>query len=45
MRLQESGKIYLETVLILSRKSNTVRSIDISGESFEVIKRHLKKKV
>lgn len=45
MRLQESGKIYLETILILSRKSNTVRSIDISDESFEAIKLHLKKKV
>ena len=30
MRLQESGEMYLETILILSRKSNTVRSIDIS---------------
>ena len=45
MRLQESGEIYLETILILSRKSNTVRSIDISGEGFEAIKLHLKKKV
>ena len=30
MRLQESGEMYLETILILSRKSNAVRSIDIS---------------
>lgn len=45
MHLQESGEMYLETILILSRKSNAVRSIDISDESFEAIKRHLKKKV
>ena len=45
MRLQESGEMYLETILILSRKSNTVRSIDISDESLEAIKLHLKKKV
>lgn len=30
MHLQESGEMYLETILILSRKSNAVRSIDIS---------------
>ena len=30
MRLQESGEMYLETILILSKKSNSVRSIDIS---------------
>lgn len=30
MHLQESGEMYLETILILSRKNNTVRSIDIS---------------
>lgn len=30
MRLQESGQMYLETILILSKKSNSVRSIDIS---------------
>lgn len=30
MQLQESGQMYLETILILSRKSNSVRSIDIS---------------
>lgn len=45
MRLQESGEMYLETILILSRKNNTVRSIDISDESFKAIKLHLKKKV
>lgn len=30
MHLQESGEMYLETILILSRKTNFVRSIDIS---------------
>ena len=30
MVMQESGEMYLETILILSRKSNFVRSIDIS---------------
>ena len=30
MRLQESGEMYLETILILSEKSNRVRSIDVS---------------
>lgn len=30
MRLQESGEMYLETILVLSRKSPFVRSIDIS---------------
>ena len=29
MQLQESGEMYLETILILSRKSAHVRSIDI----------------
>lgn len=29
MRLQESGEMYLETILILSRSSEKVRSIDI----------------
>ena len=29
MRLQESGEMYLETILILSRSSAKVRSIDI----------------
>ncbi len=30
MRLQESGEMYLETILRLSRAQQTVRSIDIS---------------
>lgn len=29
MRLQESGEMYLETIYILSKKSNYVRSIDV----------------
>jgi len=29
MRLQESGEMYLETILVLSRKISHVRSIDI----------------
>ena len=29
MHLQESGKMYLETILILSRKKSNVRAIDI----------------
>lgn len=29
MRLQESGEMYLETILILSRSSSRVRAIDI----------------
>ena len=29
MRLQESGEMYLETILILSQKLDTVRSIDV----------------
>ena len=29
MNLHESGQMYLETILMLSRKSSTVRSIDI----------------
>lgn len=29
MRLQESGEMYLETILILSKEQNTVRSIDV----------------
>ena len=29
MRLQESGEMYLETILILSKKSKYVRSIDV----------------
>ena len=30
MALQESGEMYLETILILSRQLGTVRSVDIS---------------
>ena len=30
MALQESGEMYLETILILSQKSSFVRSVDIS---------------
>ena len=30
MALQESGEMYLETILILSRQNGSVRSIDIS---------------
>ena len=30
MALQESGEMYLETILILSRKNGRVRSVDIS---------------
>ena len=30
MALQESGEMYLETILILSRKNQNVRSVDIS---------------
>ncbi len=30
MHLQESGEMYLETILILSKKSGAVRSIDVS---------------
>lgn len=30
MHLKESGEMYLETILILSRKNGAVRSIDIS---------------
>ena len=30
MRLQESGEMYLETILILSRTKNYVRSIDVA---------------
>ncbi len=32
MHLQESGEMYLETILILSRKQDFVRAIDISEE-------------
>ena len=30
MTLQESGEMYLETILILSKKSSYVRSVDVS---------------
>ena len=30
MRIQESGEMYLETILVLSKKLNAVRSVDIS---------------
>jgi len=30
MKLQESGEMYLETILILSQKKGTVRSVDVS---------------
>lgn len=30
MRLQESGEMYLEAILVLSKKQNHVRSIDVS---------------
>ncbi len=30
MALQESGEMYLETILILSRKSDRVRSLDVA---------------
>ena len=32
MHLQESGEMYLETILILSRKKESVRSLDIAEE-------------
>ena len=32
MKLQESGENYLETILILSRKNGSVRSIDVANE-------------
>ncbi len=32
MSIKESGEMYLETILILSKKSNFVRSIDIVEE-------------
>ena len=32
MNLQESGEMYLETILVLSQKKNEVRSIDICEE-------------
>lgn len=30
MQLQESGQMYLETILVLSQKKNVVHSVDIS---------------
>ena len=30
MRLQESGEMYLETIYILSKKSESVRSLDVA---------------
>ena len=32
MRIQESGEMYLETILRLSQKSGHVRAIDVSEE-------------
>lgn len=32
MHLQESGEMYLETILILSKKSGTVRSLDVAEQ-------------
>lgn len=32
MQLQESGEMYLETILVLSKKHNMVRSVDIAQE-------------
>lgn len=32
MALMESGEMYLETILILSQRKNTVRSIDVAEE-------------
>lgn len=32
MKIQESAEMYLETILVLSRRSPQVRSIDIVGE-------------
>ena len=32
MKMQESGEMYLETILILSKKHNVVRSVDIAEE-------------
>ena len=29
MQLQESGEMYLETILVLSKKNQTVRSVDV----------------
>ena len=30
--MQESGEMYLETILVLGKKNNTVRSIDVAEE-------------
>lgn len=30
MRLQESGEMYLETILVLSKKNDLVRSLDVA---------------
>ncbi len=46
MRLQESGEMYLETILILSRKMNMIRSIDVVeyiGFSKPAVSRAMKK--
>ena len=32
MNLQESGEMYLETILVLSKRNKDVRSIDIAHE-------------
>lgn len=32
MAMQESGEMYLETIYVLSHKSNSVRSIDVAEE-------------
>lgn len=32
MHLQESGEMYLETILILSKKSSAVRSLDVAEQ-------------
>ncbi len=32
MKIQESAEMYLETILILSKRNNQVRSIDIANE-------------
>lgn len=32
MSLHESGEMYLETIYVLSKKSNTVRSLDVAEE-------------
>lgn len=32
MRLQESGEMYLETIYVLSKKSDSVRSLDVAEQ-------------